>query len=99
LGRSVDFCSRPGARKVHALVKDRHRSREFIEFLKLLDVAYPAQTAIKVIVGLDLVDGIRSISIAFASDGPACFRSIRIGRPMERSTLPKSVVWSIQGAV
>jgi hypothetical protein len=81
------------------LVKDRHRSREFIEFLKLLDVAYPAQTAIKVIVGLDLVDGIRSISIAFASDGPACFRSIRIGRPMERSTLPKSVVWSIQGAV
>jgi hypothetical protein len=26
---------------VHALVKDRHRSREFIEFLKLLDAAYP----------------------------------------------------------
>jgi hypothetical protein len=25
--------------KVHALVKDRHRSREFIEFLKLLDAA------------------------------------------------------------
>src|ERR1700719_4190041 len=35
--------------KVHALVKDRHRSREFIEFLKLLDTAYPADTAIKVI--------------------------------------------------
>jgi len=34
---------------VHALVKDRHRSREFIEFLKLLDAAYPARTAIKVI--------------------------------------------------
>jgi transposase len=33
--------------KVHALVKDRHRSREFIEFLKLLDAAYPAHTAIK----------------------------------------------------
>ena len=29
--------------KVHALVKDRHRSREFIEFLKLLDAAYPAR--------------------------------------------------------
>jgi hypothetical protein len=28
--------------KVHALVKDRHRSREFIEFLALLDVAYSA---------------------------------------------------------
>jgi transposase len=35
--------------KVHALVKDRHRSREFIEFLKLLDGAYPASTAIKMI--------------------------------------------------
>ena len=35
--------------KVHALVKDRHRSREFVEFLKLLDAAYPARTAIKLI--------------------------------------------------
>src|SRR5882757_9529735 len=35
--------------KVHALVKDRHRSREFIEFLKRLDAAYPAGTAIKLI--------------------------------------------------
>src|SRR6201988_2409700 len=35
--------------KVHALVRDRHRSREFIEFLKLLDAAYPAHTAIKLI--------------------------------------------------
>ena len=34
---------------VHALVKERHRSREFIEFLKLLDHAYPADTAIEVI--------------------------------------------------
>src|SRR5262245_17381954 len=35
--------------KVHALVRDRHRSREFIEFLKLLDPAYPAHSAIKLI--------------------------------------------------
>jgi hypothetical protein len=35
--------------KVHALVKDRHRSREFIEFLALLDAAYPAHTSIKLI--------------------------------------------------
>jgi len=35
--------------QVHALVKDRHRSREFVEFLKLLDAAYPTDTAIKVI--------------------------------------------------
>ena len=34
---------------VHALVKDRHRSREFVEFLGLLDAAYPAATAIKII--------------------------------------------------
>src|SRR5260370_4536600 len=33
----------------HAWVKDRHRSRDFIEFLKLLDAAYPADTAIEVI--------------------------------------------------
>ena len=37
------------AGSVHALVKDRHRSREFIELLKLLDAAYPAHTAIKLI--------------------------------------------------
>src|SRR5208337_2956749 len=35
--------------QVHALVKDRHRSREVIEFLKLLDAAYPTHTAIKLI--------------------------------------------------
>ena len=35
--------------QVHALVKDRHRSREFVEFLKLLGAAYPAHTAIKLI--------------------------------------------------
>jgi transposase len=35
--------------KVHALVRDRHRSREFVEFLKLLDAAYPLSTAIKLI--------------------------------------------------
>ena len=35
--------------KVHALVRDRHRSREFIEFLKLLDEAYPSSTAIRLI--------------------------------------------------
>jgi transposase len=35
--------------QVHALVKDRHRSSEFIEFLPRLDAAYPARTAIKLI--------------------------------------------------
>jgi hypothetical protein len=32
--------------KVHALLKDRHRGREFIEFLKLLDAPTPAHTTI-----------------------------------------------------
>src|SRR5947207_10250362 len=35
--------------KVHALVKDRHRSREFIDFLTLIDAAYPAPTATRLI--------------------------------------------------
>jgi len=35
--------------KVHAVVKDRHRSREFVDFLKLLDAAYPKHTAIRLI--------------------------------------------------
>jgi len=35
--------------KVHARVEERHRSREFVGFLKLLDAAYPADTAIKLI--------------------------------------------------
>src|ERR1700694_987818 len=35
--------------KVHALVRERHRSREFVEFLKLVDAAYPAHTAIHLI--------------------------------------------------
>src|ERR1700722_15817705 len=34
---------------VHALVKERHRSREFIDFLKPLDTVSPADTAIEVI--------------------------------------------------
>ena len=33
--------------QVHALVKDRHRGRDFVEFLQLLDAAYPARTTIK----------------------------------------------------
>ena len=35
--------------KVHACVEDRHRSREFVGFLKRLDEAYAADTAIKLI--------------------------------------------------
>jgi len=36
--------------QVHAMVRDRHRSCEFIDFLKLVDAAYPTHTAIHLIV-------------------------------------------------
>jgi transposase len=35
--------------QVHACVENRHRSREFVRFLKKLDAAYPTETAIKLI--------------------------------------------------
>jgi transposase len=35
--------------RVHACIEERHRSREFIGLLKRLDEAYPADTAIKLI--------------------------------------------------
>lgn len=35
--------------RVHASIEDRHRSREFVGFLKKLDAVYPADTDIKVI--------------------------------------------------
>jgi transposase len=35
--------------EVHALVRDRHRSREFIEFLKILDKKYPKDWSIRLV--------------------------------------------------
>jgi len=35
--------------QVHACIENRHRSREFVGFLRKLDAAYPADTAIKLI--------------------------------------------------
>ena len=34
---------------VHASVEERHRSREFVAFLRKLDAAYPPETAIKLL--------------------------------------------------
>lgn len=34
---------------VHGIVVDRHRSQEFVEFLKTLDAYYPAQTKVRMI--------------------------------------------------
>ena len=41
----IDLCTG----HVHARVEDRHRSREFVGFLQKVDTAYPANTAIKII--------------------------------------------------
>ena len=35
--------------QVHHLMRDRHRSREFIEFLQLLDRSYPPDTTLRLI--------------------------------------------------
>jgi len=34
---------------IHGIVEDRHRSREFVKFLKLLDEAYPKNVVIRII--------------------------------------------------
>lgn len=34
---------------VHAMVQDRHRSREFVAFLQMLDAAYPENTKLRVV--------------------------------------------------
>ena len=56
--------------QVHALVKDRHRSREFIEFLKLIDAAYPSHTAIKLILDYQAAD-ISNETNAWLAEQPA----------------------------
>jgi transposase len=35
--------------EIHALVRDRHRSREFIEFLKIIDEKYPIDWIIRIV--------------------------------------------------
>jgi hypothetical protein len=56
--------------QVHALVKDRHRSWEFIEFLKLIDAAYPTHTAIRLILDNHSAN-ISKETRAWLSDQPA----------------------------
>ena len=72
---------------VHALVKDRHRSREFIEFLKLLDAAYPAHTAIKLILDNHSAHHFpRKPKLGSPSSPPAASNS-----PSRPSTAPGSI--------
>ena len=72
--------------KVHALVKDRHRSREFIEFLKLLDAAYPADTAIKLI-----LDNHSAHISKETGPGSPNSRRIASNSPSRRRTAPGSI--------
>jgi transposase len=58
---------------VHALVKDRHRSREFIEFLKLVDAAYPADTAIEIILDNHSAHVSRETTAWLAAQAPGRF--------------------------
>jgi hypothetical protein len=44
--------------QVRALVKDRHRGCEFIEFLQLLDVAYPARASSAMRLRIALLDAL-----------------------------------------
>ena len=41
----IDLCSG----QVHAMVQERHRSREFVAFLQKLDAAYPEDTKLRVV--------------------------------------------------
>src|ERR1700726_488777 len=59
--------------KVHAIVRDRHRSREFIEFLKRLDAAYPAGTAIKLILDNHSAHISRETRAWLDARPPGCF--------------------------
>src|SRR5207244_1509555 len=59
--------------KVHALVRDRHRSREFIEFLKLLDAAYPVSTTIKLILDNHSAHMSREMRTCLAAQVPVRF--------------------------
>jgi len=58
---------------VHALVKDRHRSREFIEFLKLVDAAYAADTAIEIILDNHSAHVSRETTAWLAAQSPGRF--------------------------
>jgi transposase len=61
--------------RVHALVKDRHRSREFIEFLELVDAAYPADTAIEIILDNHSAHVSRETTAWLAAQPPRRFTS------------------------
>jgi hypothetical protein len=73
--------------QVHALVKDRHRSREFVEFLKLLDAAYPTHTAIKLILDNHSAHISKKPKLGSQSSLPVASNS-----PLRPSTAPGSIL-------
>ena len=59
--------------QVNALVKDRRRSREFIEFLKLFDPDYPSHMTIKLILGNHSAHISRETTAWLAEQSPGRF--------------------------
>jgi transposase len=62
--------------QVRALIRDRHRSREFIAFLNTLDAAYPAATAIKVILDNHSAHVSRETKAWLAARPEGCFQFV-----------------------
>ena len=72
---------------VHALVKERHRSREFIEFLKLLNTADPADIAIEVILDNHSAHVSREITTWLAAPARSGALPSPSRRPMGRGSI------------
>lgn len=77
--------------QVHALVRDRHRSCEFIEFLKLVDAAYPAHTAIKLILDNHSAHISKETKRWLADQPAGRFDFTFTPKPSRRSTAPGSI--------
>jgi hypothetical protein len=80
--------------KVHACVENRHRSREFVGFLKKPDAVYATDTAIKLI-----LDN-HSAHISPRKQTPGLQPSQRAALPLylSRNTGPCSILWKASSA-
>jgi hypothetical protein len=74
--------------QVHALVGERDRSREFVEFPKLLDAAYPANTAIEIVLDNHSAHVSRETTAWLAAQPPG---RGALPSPLHRPTVPGSI--------
>jgi hypothetical protein len=61
--------------RVHTRVEKHHRSREFVNFLKLLNAVYPAETAIKLILDNHSAHVSKEAGYCWTPNPKAAFRS------------------------